>query len=113
MAISSSAEVGTFLSTASRNGSSTTSNSLTGSRPEKPVWLHWSQPVPQRNCASASSPSGTTFNWLGGGSYGWLQWGQFERTNLNPITPRMLEANIKGSISILINRVKAPAETPE
>ena len=29
-----------------------------------------------------------------------------------PITPRMLEASMNGSISMLMRRVKAPAETP-
>ena len=35
------------------------------------------------------------------------------RTSRRPMTPRTLEASMNGSISMLIRRVNAPAETPE
>ena len=50
---------------------------------------------------------------LAAGSYGWRQCGQLRRTSRSPITARTLEASMKGSISILMSRVNAPADTPE
>jgi len=75
--------------------------------------LHASQPVPATNLAVASSSGGTSFAWLGGGSKGCEHWGQLRRTSRRPITPIRLDASMKGSISMLISRVNAPAETPE
>ena len=62
--------------------------------------------------ATSKASVGIRRNWLGSKSQGSLHAGQFMRIRRNPRTPVMLDANRKGSISMLIKRANTPAVLP-